>query len=732
MTLLATEEYVAAGYFAATDYVGGIASGVADTTTTYVEEGYIVDDYFRPGGVEFTLSATLTPIALTASATLDVTVSMSATALRIKTSPVQLSWQATLNAVAAKITDTSSTMNAIFTAEHTDDGGFEAGFDVDVTFEAASTLASSSSLSCTPLLVKLFSSSISASSSLTATAIEYRTRRVDAVAGSRPHYPSTINEASINTTTKKFGTGSLNVNVHSVDGANHWLEYTMTDDDLDKPAYLSGGSMAIEFWARGATRIETWTSDRSTDPDSDEKGWVFVTSNTGVWFYGTQDSGDQNNDNLLNGSFSGTDGNFHHVAVRIDSPSSTDTTWSMWIDGTRVETATAFLNIGESTDTMFLAFGVNENYSGNPGTQGQSYIDEFRILKGTPSELDTILGYDVGDSSITIPTAKYTNNLNTRILLHFDTDFSFYDDDTGIQLFDSTLPVSASLTSTGVTLVEASATLASAFGMSVAETKFRPGAATLSASASVNCVPLKTLNASATLSASVTTVIEPGTIKLGIVDLPSVAAQLVAASKIGDFFVNADVIFSLTSTPTVQTGAIISINSVSSITTTPEYIRGATATLPVSASLTATGERFLLGDSSMSSSANLISTGDRFRLVEADLQGFFAQLSVGTKQTLNGAVLNSTFGISIEGSRIAGANATLDSAFSVNFGGGIVASATATLPGFFAVLSVNKILHVDEFVYIVPAENRVFTINAENRTYTIDVENREYIIKGAA
>lgn len=731
MTLLATEEYVAAGYFAATDYVGGIASGVADTTTTYVEEGYIVDDYFRPGGVEFTLSATLTPIALTASATLDVTVSMSATALRIKTSPVQLSWQATLNAVAAKITDTSSTMNAIFTAEHTDDGGFEPGFDVDVTFEAASTLASSSSLSCTPLLVKLFSSSISASSSLTATAIEYRTRRVDAVAGSRPHYPSTIDGASINTNTKKFGTGSLNISVKSGDGGNRWLEYTMTDDDLDKPAANSGGSMAIEFWARGATRIETWTSDRSTDPDTSERGWVFDTTNAGVGFYGTHDTGDQNNDNLLNGSFPGTGSNFHHVAVRIDSPSSTDTTWSMWIDGTRVETATASLNVGKSTDTMFLAFGVNENYA-SQGTKGNSYIDEFRILKGTPSELDTILGYDVGDSSITIPTAKYTNNLNTRILLHFDTDFSFWDDDTGIQLFDSTLPVSASLTSTSVTLVEASATLASAFGMSVAETKFRPGAATLSTSASVNCVPLKTLNASATLSASVTTVIEPGTIKLGIVDLPSVAAQLVAASKIGDFFVNADVIFSLTSTPTVQTGAIISINSVSSITTTPEYIRGATATLPVSASLTATGERFLLGDSSMSSSVNLIGTGDRFRLVEALLQGFFAQLSVGTKQTLNGAVLNSTFGISIEGSRIAGANATLDSAFSVNFGGGIVASASATLPGFFAVLSVNKILHVDEFVYIVPAENRVFTIGAENRTYTIDVENREYIIKGAA
>ncbi len=90
------------------------------------------------------------------------------------------------------------------------------------------------------------------------------------------------------------------------------------------------------------------------------------------------------------------------------------------------------------------------------------------------------------------------------------------------------------------------------------------------------------------------------------------------------------------------------------------------------------------------------------------------------------------FDINVSGNTISDGAATTNTTASINANGGVLADGGATLTGFFAVLSVNKILHVDEFVYKIPAETREYKIINETRSFKISTETRSYKIKGAA
>ena len=413
-----------------------------------------------------------------------------------------LEYFADLDAQAARTRGIDAGLNSEFFTSN-NSGNLSNDIDASVIVDAASILTVSSSLSASVVSVELAQADITAEFDLYANALQYTTRRNSAVAGQRPHYPSTIAGALINTFTYKFGDGSLNTDVSNLDIQNRYLEYTMTDDDLDKPS-SAGDAMVIEFFARGSPRIETWTSDRSTDPDHDERGWIIYaqTNINTIFMFATSDTGDSSSDNRINASVTlGTAWN--HYVFRMDRKAGGDD-WSIWINGSRA--ATTNLNnqtiaIGKSTDTMYLTFGSNEDYSSGPYSARNSYVDEFRILKGTSSEIDTIMGFDHSDTSYTVPSSIHTNNLNTRILLHADSDYGFWDDDVGIQLFESNQTSEFAFTATPQKIVSISSNLAA------------------------------TTNISSVI----------GRIKQTNIDLDATGSQLAAIGVIGSFFVNADV-----------------------------------------------------------------------------------------------------------------------------------------------------------------------------------------------
>jgi hypothetical protein len=62
--------------------------------------------------------------------------------------------------------------------------------------------------------------------------------------------------------------------------------------------------------------------------------------------------------------------------------------------------------------------------------------------------------------------------------------------------------------------------------------------------------------------------------------------------------------------------------------------------------------------------------------------------------------------------------------------GGKLQVAFSTHSAIFGISATATILHIDQFVYIIPAENRTASITAESREHTIVFEDREYLLEG--
>jgi len=165
--------------------------------------------------------------------------------------------------------------------------------------------------------------------------------------------PETVGNAQIDTTIKKFGTGSL-----EFDGTGDWL---LVPDSIDQR--LGTGNFTIECWlylsATGAARGIVGKGTSTT-------GWLLSTnaSNNVVFTYGTSTI-------TSTGTLSGT--TWYHIAVVREGTGTNQT--KIYIDGTNDGTGTV------STDfTQTNAAYVGANRTGGDALNG--YIDDLRITKG--------------------------------------------------------------------------------------------------------------------------------------------------------------------------------------------------------------------------------------------------------------------------------------------------------------------------------------------------------------
>ena len=165
--------------------------------------------------------------------------------------------------------------------------------------------------------------------------------------------PETVGNAQIDTTTKKFGTGSL-----EFDGTGDWL---LVPDSIDQR--LGTGNFTIECWlylsATGAARGIVGKGTSTT-------GWLLSTnaSNNVVFTYGTSTI-------TSTGTLSGT--TWYHIAVVREGTGTNQT--KIYIGGTNDGTGTV------STDfTQTNAAYVGANRTGGDALNG--YLDDVRITKG--------------------------------------------------------------------------------------------------------------------------------------------------------------------------------------------------------------------------------------------------------------------------------------------------------------------------------------------------------------
>ena len=165
--------------------------------------------------------------------------------------------------------------------------------------------------------------------------------------------PETVGNAQIDTTTKKYGTGSL-----EFDGTGDWL---LVPDSPDQR--LGTGNLTIECWLYLSA---TGTARGIVGKGTSTTGWLLSTntSNAVVFTYGTSTI-------TSTGTLSGT--TWYHIAVVREGTGTNQT--KIYIGGTNDGTGTV------STDfTQTNAAYVGANRTGGDPMNG--YIDDLRITKG--------------------------------------------------------------------------------------------------------------------------------------------------------------------------------------------------------------------------------------------------------------------------------------------------------------------------------------------------------------
>jgi hypothetical protein len=175
----------------------------------------------------------------------------------------------------------------------------------------------------------------------------------------------TVGDAAVNTTTKKYGTGSM-----EFDGTGDYLKAAF-GNNFD----FGTGPFTVEFWLYlNATTNQCFLDLRTGSP------FLFDYNSNALRYFA--------NSTVITGSALST-GQWYHIALTRDSSSDN----RMFVDGT--QTGSTVSNSTNLTGTTIAYIGAN--YSGSDALNG--FIDDLRITKGVARYATTF----------TPPTAAFPN-----------------------------------------------------------------------------------------------------------------------------------------------------------------------------------------------------------------------------------------------------------------------------------------------------------------------------------
>lgn len=453
--------------------------------------------------------------------------------------------------------------------------------------------------------------------------------------------------ASINTDNPKFGSGYAD----NGSGNIKWYAHS----SLMPTA--SNESLQIQYWQRN---IPSSTSSAAAIQFQDNIGvlweirtyYIGPTSSRGVSFRYRTSSGASPTYQSVVGQYTFTAPNdWNYIAFRKNNGSG----GALWINGTRV-----FYNAG---------FDISWQNQNTPGTLiiGQTEptyayiaVDEVKISK--PFYLT---GLNPESTTIPVPTEPFTNDIDTVALFHFNGDFT--DDISQVETAQATITSSASVSAlinyisrNNSANITANSSLVCLGGKLELGNISAQSEATLSSTASrtkqftsniqttssISVLPYVTRTYQSSINSNFSqSTINSRTRAVGI-QTDSIATQLSAVAKIGDFLIAFDA----------------NITSVVSAVKTTDIVSNQTAqsTLSTDADLIANGA------TSISSSSNVSASFDRTRDHTVDIGATVSQTTLPVKTTDSTITLNSQFNQLVETSGIIGGQANLQSIASIN------------------------------------------------------------------
>lgn len=336
------------------------------------------------------------------------------------------------------------------------------------------------------------------------------------------------------------------------------------------------------------------------------------------------------------------------------------------------------------------------------------------------------------DSSLSAQFAQTADGARIRFGNSVQTSsFAFTADSAKTTDTDSTLQAQANQ-STEAQVIRADSVLAtSTVTATVTADRIRSADGTLNANTTVTVVGIKNVEASATPNAEFNAQIDANRIRDVETDFDSIASQLSAVSKIGDFLVTPQVVASLSATANVTTGNVVVMESVSSVSADVGRIRDALSSQSSTATVVAQGISSKDAAGVLASTSTLVATAS----VTVDFVANIADAAdftiTATATRNNELQFDSAFSAVADVEITRGFEALPASNSTLSVGATRVLSGSASLSTEISIAAQGNLLILsDELTYVIPQDIREFQIASETREYQLLNETRTYIVPG--
>lgn len=431
--------------------------------------------------------------------------------------------------------------------------------------------------------------------------------------------------------------------------------------------------------------------------------------------------------------------NWIHVRVVID-----DGKISIYQNGTRIAHDTSSTGLNTSNDHTISIVAL---------TNSSTFIDELRIS-------DTALN-DVDDTSITVPTKAFVNNLDsTLLLMHFD---SAIDDDNEFAIVEAAALTSTTTqtttanygpgllagalasqftkTITAIKNVETSASVTATATQSASADRIRSTSISVSAQSTLSASAVVTKqgvsNQSVVISKTITAVKTTDT----SADFDAINTLLGAVAKIGDFLIAFDVAFSKSFTAQKTTDITKTLSS--AFTQTADVIKNLDEIVNLSSAITQStqGVRIRFGSSTQavtsSLSCNFVETDDftasitvtaslscetsPLRTTGAELSSTFTSSTTAVKTTDVSHTFTTEFTKVISGQAGLFADAELDTTISIT----ITPSVTRTFTADFDAINTQIAVAARTAAFFISPDVLISmsTVNSRQRNTTVTLDS---------
>ena len=295
---------------------------------------------------------------------------------------------------------------------------------------------------------------------------------------------------------------------------------------------------------------------------------------------------------------------------------------------------------------------------------------------------------------------------------------------------DATLNTSATLASDASRTRNTVASVAAYADLTATFNKIRSADASLAISTSASALNSVTRTTSAALNTTAQAQ-ATSTVKREVqVDLDTSVSTQANVGTIKQFEVSLSDAFNSTLSADALKNHTAILDSVFDIEAQASTVKGVSANTSALVQLNVNANTIKASSVAASVNTTLAGVAKITRNNTADLTSAFDFDIVSDKLDALGATLVGTFSLTAQLNTLHNAGAALVSTVSQDVLGGVSVDASAQLLGNTDLSVFASIPHLNQFVYVIPQENRRAHITRENRTHTITHENRIYSIQG--